>query len=205
MRKRFSSWIHKWSRPLIAGIAITGMVGTFFLTVAVLDKGESHASINNPQAIAQNRDAVATEPVGAKSSVWNREAEPYSQALLITVYRSPSCGCCGGWMEHLKVHGFQTTDIKTFDMEALKQKYNLPSELASCHTAVIDGYVIEGHVPADDIKRLLKQKPNIAGLSVPQMPVGTPGMEAGDRKEPFGVLAFNQNGEVEVFKEYRSY
>ncbi len=205
MWKRFSSWIRKWLYPLVASIAITGVVGTIYLTVFVLATGGGYASINNLQAVAQNLDAIATQPISTNGSVWNRVSEPSSEVLKITVYRSPSCGCCGGWIEHLKTHGFQITDIKLSDMEALKQKYNLRDELTSCHTAIIDGYVIEGHVPADDIKRLLKEKLNIAGLSVPQMPVGTPGMEMGDKKEPFAVLAFNQNGEVEVFKEYRSY
>lgn len=90
-------------------------------------------------------------------------------------------------------------------MEAIKQKYNLPQDLASCHTAIIDGYVMEGHIPADDIKRFLKQKPKFVGLSVPGMPLGTPGMESGNRKKPFAILAFDKKGEVEVFKEYQNY
>ena len=144
-------------------------------------------------------------PASADGSLWDRETESYSGTLNIAVYRSPSCNCCGGWIKHLSKHGFGVTDIKTSDMEAIKQKYNLPSELASCHTAVIDGYVIEGHVPADDIKRFLKQKPNLAGLSVPQMPVGTPGMETDKIKEPFEVLSFDKKGVYTVFAKYRSY
>jgi hypothetical protein len=205
MWNHFSSWIHNWLRRLITCIAVTGAMGIVYLAMVVLTTGAGYAPINHLQAVAQNLDAAATESVSTNGSVWNREVQPDSKAALITVYRSPYCGCCGGWLEHLKTHGFQTTDIKTSDMEALKQKYNLPEEMASCHTAIIDGYVIEGHVPANDIKRLLKEKPNIAGLSVPQMPVGTPGMDMGDKKEPFAVLAFHDNGKVEVFKEYRSY
>ena len=94
----------------------------------------------------------------------------------------------------------------------MKQKYNVPPELASCHTTIIDGYVMEGHIPADDIKRFLAEKsranldkPDMAGLAVPGMPIGTPGMEAKDIKQPFQVLAFDDKGKVEVFKEYQSY
>lgn len=144
-------------------------------------------------------------PVMADNSVWNRQTETYSRPLNISVYRSPSCSCCGGWVKHLKGHDFQVKDIKTADMEAIKQKYQVTGQLASCHTALINGYVIEGHVPADDIKRLLKQEPQIIGLSVPQMPVGTPGMEVDNRKDSFSVIAFQKNGDTSVFKTYQSY
>lgn len=139
------------------------------------------------------------------ASVWDQSRESYAGNKQMTVYRSPSCGCCGAWIDHVKKHGFQVTDIKTEAMDALKQQHQVPLNLASCHTAVIDGYVIEGHVPADDIKRFLKQKPQLAGLSVPAMPIGTPGMEMQNRKQPFEVLAFNQLGNVEVFKRYEKY
>lgn len=144
-------------------------------------------------------------PVSANESVWDRETKPYSGNLNAVVYSSPSCSCCEGWSEHLRKHGFSVRNVKTSDLKAIKQKYNLPSELASCHTAIINGYVIEGHVPADDIKRLLENKSDLVGISVPQMPVGTPGMESGDQKEPFTVVSFDKNGKVERFKEYSSY
>jgi len=89
-------------------------------------------------------------------------------------------------------------------MTAIKEKHSVPQDLASCHTAIVNGYVVEGHIPADDIKRLVKQKPDIAGIAVPGMPLGSPGMEAGERKESFAVLAFNRDGEFEVFQEYQS-
>ena len=104
----------------------------------------------------------------------------------------------------MKKQGFQTKDLLTSDLEAVKQKYKVPDNLTSCHTAIIDGYAIEGHVPANDIKRLLQEKPNVAGISVPQMPVGTPGMEAGDRRDPFTVFSFDQKGRAKVFNEYPS-
>lgn len=122
----------------------------------------------------------------------------------IVVYRSPDCSCCGGWSNHLKAQGFKVKDFTTTDIEAVKQKYNVPQELTSCHTAIIDGYIIEGHVPAPDIKRLLKEQPSFTGLSVPQMPLGTPGMEIGNQKDPFSVLSFDSQGKVAIFNNYPS-
>lgn len=138
-------------------------------------------------------------------SLWDKETEIYPGPLKIIVYRSPSCNCCEGWMKHLTKHGFQIQEVKAEDMEVIKQKYNLPAKLASCHTAIINGYVIEGHVPADDIKRFLKQKPNLLGLSVPEMPIGTPGMDTGNQKEPFEVVSFSKTGTSTTFRQYKSY
>lgn len=144
--------------------------------------------------------------VGLPASVHANPLTPQTplnaDSLQMTVYRSPYCGCCEGWIDHLKQQGFQINDIKTEEIEAIKQKYHVPDSLTSCHTGLINGYVIEGHVPGDDIQRFLKEKPNTIGLTVPQMPVGTPGMEMGNKKDPFSVLAFNKKGEVEVFKHY---
>lgn len=125
-----------------------------------------------------------------------------AQTPNITVYRSPECTCCGGWIKHLKTEGFSVQDFPTSDIEAVKQKLQVPDDLTSCHTAMIDGYVIEGHVPANDIKRLLEKKSNISGLSVPNMPVGTPGMEMGNRKDPFSVLSFDNKNKIAVFNQY---
>lgn len=176
-------------------IAVTAM-GAFYFTFA--SGGSNTASSNN--------STTKTEKQATLVSVWDRETEPnYSETRDMTVYRSPSCGCCGVWIEHAQKHGFKIEDIKTDEIEALKQKHNIPAELASCHTTIIDGYVMEGHIPVDDIKRFLAAKPNMTGLAVPGMPIGTPGMEARDIKQPFQVLAFNDKGEVEVFKEYQSY
>lgn len=187
------------SKLTITSMTIAGIVvgGTYLAST----QGNNNTVSNNNLAIAQENPHQAT-----LVSVWDKETEPnYSGTREMTVYRSPSCGCCGGWIEQAKKHGFKIEDIKTQEMEALKQKYNVPPELASCHTTVIDGYVMEGHIPVDDIKRFLTQKPELAGLTVPGMIIGTPGMEAKDIKQPFQVLAFNEKGETKVFKEYQSY
>ncbi len=187
------------SKITITSIAIAGVIGgTFYLTSA---SGDNNTVSNNNGAVANETSSQAT-----LVSVWDKETEPnYSGITEMTVYRSPSCGCCGVWVDHAKKHGFKIKDIKTEEMEALKQKHNIPAELASCHTTIIDGYVMEGHIPVDDIKRFLAAKSDLTGLAVPGMPIGTPGMEAKDIKQPFQVLAFNDKGEVEVFKEYQSY
>ncbi len=120
----------------------------------------------------------------------------------ITVYRSPTCSCCGKWMEHLKQNNFTIKDIPTEDMNAIKHKYGVSDEMASCHTAVVNGYVVEGHVPADDIKALLKAKPNVVGIAVPQMPSGTPGMEMDGKKDPYNVMSFDSDKHYQVFKSH---
>ncbi len=187
------------SKITIASVAIATVIGgTIYLTSTPRDN--NIASKSNSALSSHNVNSATL------ASIWDQKIEPdYLGTKAMTVYRSPSCGCCGVWIEHAQKHGFKIEDIKTDEMEALKQKHNIPPELASCHTTIIDGYVMEGHIPADDIKRFLGQKQDMAGLAVPGMPIGTPGMEARDIKQPFQVLAFNDKGEVEVFNEYQSY
>jgi hypothetical protein len=125
-----------------------------------------------------------------------------SKSLEINVYRDPSCSCCGGWIEHLAGQGFQTKEITTPDVEKIKQQYGVPDTLASCHTAVIDRYIVEGHVPVEDIKRLLVEQPNVTGIAVPGMPIGTPGMEDGDQRDSFTVFSFDKQGNAAAFNRY---
>lgn len=120
----------------------------------------------------------------------------------IVVYRSPTCDCCGKWLEHLKKNNFNVKDIVTEDVQAIKNKYGVSEAMASCHTAIVDGYVIEGHVPANDIMKLLKTKPKIVGIAVPGMPSGTPGMEMGDRKDAYNVMSFDKKNHYEIFNSY---
>lgn len=107
----------------------------------------------------------------------------------IVVYQSRTCGCCKKWVSHLQNNGFQVKSEYVDDVNEVKLKHNLPMNLASCHTGIIDGYIVEGHVPADDIKKLLSVKPRVKGIAVPGMPMGSPGME-GSYKEPFEVITF---------------
>ncbi len=119
----------------------------------------------------------------------------------ITVYKSPTCGCCSQWVRHLQDNGFEVEAIDQQNMNSIKSEAGITRQLASCHTAIISGYVIEGHVPAVDIKRLLKERPNVAGLTVPGMPMGSPGME-GSRQDSYDVLTFSRKGETTVFSRY---
>lgn len=123
----------------------------------------------------------------------------------IVVYRSPTCGCCGKWIEHLKDNDFTVVDKITVDMRAIKDKYGIAQSLASCHTALVSGYIIEGHVPAEDINTMLSLKPNIKGLSVPGMVVGSPGMEMGERRDPYKVISFDGNGKLDEYRNYKEY
>ncbi len=120
---------------------------------------------------------------------------------MITVYKDPSCGCCKSWIEHLIKHGYPVDAKDTPQMAEVKRTLGVPDALTSCHTAVVNGYLIEGHVPAADIAKLLKEKPRVAGLAVPGMPVGSPGME-GPRKVHYQVLSFDRNGKTKVFASY---
>jgi hypothetical protein len=149
--------------------------------------------------------ALLAGPLQAEESGWDRGAPALDKPVDMTVYRSPSCGCCGRWLEHMKKNGFVVKDIKTEDMAGIKKKYGVPENLQSCHTALVGGYVVEGHVPAADVAELLKRHPKAAGLTVPGMPTGTPGMEMGGGKDPFAVLEFDKQGKTRVFHDYRSY
>jgi hypothetical protein len=132
-------------------------------------------------------------------------ANPGGQSAIaaeLTVFRSPTCGCCSLWIDHMEQAGFTVRDEVTEDMTAVKQEYGLPQNLASCHTTLADGYVIEGHIPAADVQRLLTEKPDIAGIAVPGMPIGSPGMESGNYVEPYTVFSFTDTGETAAFAEH---
>ncbi len=120
----------------------------------------------------------------------------------MTVYKSPTCGCCGKWITHMEENGFKIKAVDLLEMNIVKEKYGINRKLASCHTAVIDGYFVEGHVPAVDVQRLLSEKPDVLGISVPGMPVGSPGMEMGERVDHYSVIAIGKDGDAEVFNQY---
>jgi hypothetical protein len=121
----------------------------------------------------------------------------------VHVFKSPTCGCCRAWVEHMKAAGFAVTVSEVDDTSVARRRHGLPDQFGSCHTAVVAGYVVEGHVPANDVKKLLAMKPVAIGLAVPGMPVGSPGMEVGSRKDPYHVLLVARNGRERVFSAYR--
>lgn len=123
--------------------------------------------------------------------------------MRMTVYRSPTCGCCISWVRYIEREGLTASIINQADLAPVKKSASVPEALQSCHTAFVEGYVIEGHVPVEAIKKLLAERPQILGLAVPDMPVGSPGMEMpGTKPEPFSVMAFHKNGSPTVFLDY---
>ena len=122
-------------------------------------------------------------------------------ALEVTVYKSPTCGCCNKWIAHLEANGFKVNAHDLADLTQVKLEHGVRRGLTSCHTGLVDGYVIEGHVPAEDIRRLLQERPDVVGLAVPGMVTGSPGME-GATSEPYDVLTFDRNGNTTVFAKH---
>ena len=119
----------------------------------------------------------------------------------VQVYKTPTCGCCGKWVQHLKDKGFQVMVQDVADTSVYRRKYGVPESLRACHTAVVEGYVVEGHVPASEIQRLLRERTKAKGLAVPGMPVGSPGMES-TQSQPYSVLMFDGDGRSSVYKRY---
>ena len=119
----------------------------------------------------------------------------------VQVYKDPTCGCCGKWVQHLRDNGFQVAVQDVPDTAVYRAKYGVPKQVMSCHTAVVDGYAVEGHVPATDIHRMLAERPKAKGLAVPGMPAGSPGMEA-PRSQAYAVLLFDSEGHTSVYREY---
>jgi hypothetical protein len=121
----------------------------------------------------------------------------------VQVYKSPTCGCCANWVKHLQQHGFKTQVTEMDDVAGIKAQHRIPARAQSCHTAVVDGYVIEGHVPATDVQRLLKERPAVTGLAVPGMPIGSPGMEVPNVKpQAYDVVTFDKQGQLKVFASH---
>jgi hypothetical protein len=130
-------------------------------------------------------------------------AQASAPALMpVTSYRSASCGCCKGWVQHMRANGFAVRDVVVADVQAIKQRLGVPNRLSSCHTAEVAGFAIEGHVPASDVKRLLRSRPPVAGIAAPGMPLGSPGMESPYGKEPFTVLSFTRAGTISSFSRH---
>jgi len=124
-----------------------------------------------------------------------------SAAPTIVVYKTPTCGCCSKWVDHLKANGFTVLAQNRDDLAPVRAQHGVPPRVLSCHTALVGSYVVEGHVPAADVKRLLQEKPAIKGIAVPGMPMGSPGME-GPTSQPYDTLAFTADGKTSVFAKH---
>jgi hypothetical protein len=122
-----------------------------------------------------------------------------AQGPAMTVYKTPTCGCCAKWVDHVKAAGFKVQVQDMDDLTEIKQASGVPIAIRTCHTAVVGNYVVEGHVPADLVKKMLAEKPKMAGIAVPGMPIGSPGMEQGNEKQPYDVVLFDKTGKTTVY------
>ncbi len=166
-------------RWILMLIALVGVIGTG-VTIAL-----------NTDSQSKTVPLVTTTDASAKA------------LPVVQVYKSASCGCCKDWVKHLEANGFSVQAHDVDNMLPYKEKAKLGAGMGSCHTAFVDGYAIEGHVPARDIKRLLLEKPSISGLTVPRMPIGSPGMEVEGRPaDAYQVLSYKDGQEVAVFADY---
>ena len=163
------------SETLLAGVVVS-------LPAALRAQGTPQGT---PQRASQGRATTASLPP-------------------LTVYKSATCGCCRAWVDHMRGAGFTVRTVDTEDLGRVKGELGVPGTLQSCHTAVIGAYLVEGHVPAADVKQLLAQKPAVRGLAVPGMPIGSPGMEQGDPRDydRYEVMAFTAQGRTSVFARH---
>lgn len=144
------------------------------------------------------RRALLAGGLAAAAAVLSPTLLRAGAGIPMMVYKDPNCGCCNKWVSLMRSAGFDVSARDTVDMASIKTRYKVPQALGSCHTALVGGYVIEGHVPADLITRLLKDKPKVLGLAVPGMPVGSPGME-GSPKDAYDIVSFDAAGKTTVF------
>jgi hypothetical protein len=149
------------------------------------------AGCSDADASTDRADSVAEQATAAVAQ---------QELPTVLVYKTPTCGCCNGWVEHLEEAGFTVDARDVRDIMTVKHEGGVPANMSSCHTAIVDGYVVEGHVPADQVKRLLAERPEVAGIAVPGMPIGSPGME-GPNAKPYEVFTFAHDGTVGVFAE----
>jgi len=159
------------------------------------------AACARPSGDVRTADAASAQSAAAVHASGTRAegTSAAASALLAVVYKTPTCGCCAKWVDHLKANGYKVEVHDVERVEPVKAEWGVPSGLASCHTAKIGGYVFEGHVPAEVIQRVLREKPQIAGVAVPGMPMGTPGME-GPYKDKYDVIAFDRSGNTSVYE-----
>jgi hypothetical protein len=157
--------------------------------------------IKETREVGMYRSVVVTMSAALLASAAFAAQKP--AAPVVQVFKSASCGCCSKWVEHMRTSGFDVRATNVEDMTTVKTAYRVPGQLESCHTATVDGYAIEGHVPAWDVRRLLKERPPVAGLAAPGMPAGSPGMEIpGTKPQPFNVVSFDAKGKTAIFAKY---
>ncbi len=163
------------------GVAVAVTIGLVVFAGRSLEEG---------QASATSATTLASAPRGSAFPV-------------VDVYKTPTCGCCSKWVDHLREEGFEVRTTDMADLTDFKASHGVPAQLGSCHTALVSGYVLEGHVPGEDVQRLLEERPPTAGLAVPGMPIGSPGMEIpGSNVQPYDVVAYSNDGTTRVFASH---
>ena len=165
-------------------------------TVSSKEKGPQNRGRRRVLALMGSAIVVGAAPAWGSGLIGGAGAN----ATEVEVYKSPYCGCCSQWAKHLRANGFRVTVRNVSDMEPIKAANGVPPKLHSCHTALVDGYVVEGHVPADVIRRLLAERPDAVGIAVPGMPSSAPGMDQ-PTGEPYAVLIFDKKGRTGVYAE----
>ena len=181
--------------PLLLGgvlLIAAGGVGTFLVLSGEAPASPIAATVPAPTGMAY-ADQLALD--AAREPIPLDRVEP----IAMTVYLSPTCMCCSGWVEHIKQYGFEVNLEYRVDLTMVKQGFVVRPELSSCHTGIVNGYIIEGHVPGEVVREFLAEAPPLRGLAVPGMPVGSPGMEMGGLVDPYDVLTFTSTGQTEVY------
>jgi hypothetical protein len=181
--------------PLVTALLLTGLVGCTSPNSEYVEQ----AAISKEPAARENKPDPLSPQVAAREAFLNKNLT----LPVMTVYKSPTCGCCKLWVEQMETSGFKVSVIETEDLNPIKLKLGVPKNLGSCHTAKVGDYFVEGHVPASDIKRLLKEKPDALGISVPGMPIGSPGMEVpSGETQPYTVTMVNKDGSLSIFSSH---
>jgi hypothetical protein len=170
---------------LVAGIGLMAAGGAFYLT----QEPESSAPAPTQTAAASSVHAAPLP-------------QPNPDLPAIKVWKSPTCGCCAGWVEHMQRAGFAVEVVEMADLTSIKRERGVAPQMQSCHTSLVEGYTVEGHVPADDVMRLVRERPAIVGIAAPGMPVGSPGMEMGAQQDRYDVIAFDKDGKTSVWASH---
>ena len=180
---------------LVRALALT-------LSLAACTRGAPRESSESTTTAGATPAAAQSDAAGATASATaSASASIVPAGTTITVYKSPTCGCCGKWEDHMRSAGFTVKSVATNDMDAVKRTHAIPMNMQSCHTGLVNGYIVEGHVPPVDVARMLSEKPDIRGIAVPGMPAGSPGME-GAWRDAYEVVTLPKTGESKVWSRH---
>jgi hypothetical protein len=184
----------------IMKFALAAVAGGSIAAAAMLAQQQQPAQRPAPAAARPSAPAPSAPAPSARQPI--RPSATSDQGQKVVVYKTPTCGCCGKWVDYMRAAGYTVEVHDQDDLTALKRAAGISEANSSCHTAQIGGYVVEGHVPVESIRRLLRERPAIRGLTVPGMIVGTPGMESGNQHPPYDVVAIGRDGRNSVYERH---